>query len=234
MRSFLNDIARHADTLRQVVRLPRASLRFDARLAPDDIPAVYRQFTRPHPRYRIIGNKTVGAALLDLGRFDGPAAYLAAIAGKNRGAWHARRARARGYVCRPIERNEHVDAIHAINTALDTRQGRPMDDHYRRKATRFETQPHYEYYGVLDGGGRLVAYANIARYGDFSAFSQLIGLRNNDGIMHLLVVDIVVRLLERGEVRYLMYDTFFGAQPGLQHFKRILGFEPYHVKYSLQ
>ena len=82
--------------------------------------------------------------------------------------------------------------------------------------------------------GRLVAYANIGRYGNFSAFSLLMGLRNNDGIMHLLVVDIVTRLIERQRVRYVMYDTFFGAQPGLQQFKRIVGFAPYRARYSLQ
>jgi hypothetical protein len=35
-------------------------------------------------------------------------------------------------------------------------------------------------------------------------------------------------------VRYVMYDTFFGAQSGLQQFKRVLGFQPYRVKYTLQ
>jgi hypothetical protein len=137
-------------------------------------------------------------------------------------------------VCAEIERNEHVDAIHAINTSLDERQGRPMDDKYRERTERFERQPHFSYYGVLNPEGKLVAYANIGRYGNFSAFSQLIGIRNNDGIMHLMMVDIVARLLEEKQVRYVMYDTFFGAQPGLQQFKRVLGFQPYRVKYSLQ
>jgi hypothetical protein len=109
-----------------------------------------------------------------------------------------------------------------------------MDGKYLDKVARYERQPHFDYYGVLNDEGRLVAYANIGRYGNFSAFSQLIGLRNNDGVMHLLVVDIVARLIERQRVRYVMYDTFFGAQSGLRHFKRIVGFEPYRVKYSLR
>jgi glycosyltransferase involved in cell wall biosynthesis len=83
---------------------------------------------------------------------------------------------------------------------------------------------------VFDPDGKLMAYANIGRYGNFSAFSQLIGMRNNDGIMHLLMVDIVSRLIEQKQVRYVMYDTFFGAQPGLQQFKRILGFQPYRAR----
>jgi hypothetical protein len=230
----MNAILRHYDTLRQLLRLPVASLHFDSRIDPDDVPKTYRYYTQRHPRYKIIGNKTMGAALIDLGRYTDAPAYFEEIAGKNRGAWHAKRARSRGYVCAEIERNEHVDAIHAINTSLDERQGRPMDDKYRERTERFERQPHFSYYGVLNPEGKLVAYANIGRYGNFSAFSQLIGIRNNDGIMHLMMVDIVARLLEEKQVRYVMYDTFFGAQPGLQQFKRVLGFQPYRVKYSLQ
>jgi hypothetical protein len=230
----MSAILRHYDTLRQLLRLPVASLHFDSSIDPDDIPKTYRYYTRPHPRYKIIGNKTMGAALVDLGRYADTPAYLDDIGGRNRGAWHARRARSRGYLCTEIERNEHIDAIHAINTSLEQRQGRPMDEKYRDKVSRFERQPHFSYYGVMNAEGRLVAYANIGRYGNFSAFSQLIGIRNNDGIMHLMMVDIITRLLEQKQVRYVMYDTFFGALPGLQQFKRVLGFQPYRVKYRLQ
>jgi hypothetical protein len=230
----MNALLRHFDTLRQVISLPRADLCFDASIHADDIPATYRQFTKPHPRYKIIRNKTIGAALIDLARYPATTAYLDTIQGKNRGAWHAKRARTRGYACTEIERNDYIDDIHAINTSLDMRQGRPMDQKYLDKITHYERLPHFDHYGVLNGEGRLVAYANVGRYGNFSAFSQLMGVRNNDGIMHLLVVDIITRLIERQRVRYVMYDTFFGAQSGLQNFKRILGFEPYRVKYSLQ
>ncbi|NIA56527.1 hypothetical protein HAV22_23140 [Massilia sp. TW-1] len=230
----MTTLLRHFETLRQVLSLPQADLHFDARIEPDDIAATYRYYTKPHPRYKLIRHKTIGAALIDLARYPAASAYVDALQGKNRGAWHARRARTRGYVCTEIDRNDYVDAIHAINTSLETRQGRAMDQRYLQKITRFERQPHFDYYGVLDSDGRLVAYANIGRYGNFSAFSQVIGLRNNDGIMHMLFVDIVLRLIERQCVRYVMYDTFFGAREGLQNFKRIVGFEPYRVRYSLQ
>jgi hypothetical protein len=229
----MNTLLRHVQTAREILGLPVARLCFDSRIDPHDIPTTYRYYTKPHPRYRIIRNKTVGAALIDLERFTNPGGYLDAIQGKNRGAYHAKRARSRGYTCTTIDRNHHIDDIHAINTSLDMRQGRPMDGKYLDKVTRFEHQPHFDYYGVLDRKGRLVAYGNIGRYGNFSAFSQLIGIRNNDGIMHLLVTDVVGRLIADKRVRYVMYDTFFGAQSGLQQFKRILGFSPYRAKYSL-
>jgi hypothetical protein len=118
------------------------------------------------------------------------------IKGKNAEAWHAKRAGGRGYRLRHIDRNAHIDDIHAINTSWEERQG------------------------------RLVAYANLGHYGNSAWFSQLIGIRNNDGIMHMMVVDIVSELIGERRVRYLMYDTFFGAQPGMQTFKKFSVFVP--------
>ena len=82
--------------------------------------------------------------------------------------------------------------------------------------------------------GKLVAYATLGVYGNFASFSQMLGIRNNDGIMHLLLVDAISRLIDEKQVQYVMYDTFFGAQPGLKTFKTILGFQPYRARYSLQ
>ena len=62
----------------------------------------------------------------------------------------------------------------------------------------------------------------------------MLGVRNNDGMMHLMITEIVSQMIESGNYSYLMYDTFFGASPGLQTFKKMLGFEPYRVRYSLQ
>lgn len=227
-------LRRHWDTLMQLLRLPVAHLAFEQQRAPEAIRATYRHFTKRHPRYKLIGNKTMGAALIDLGALAHRDGYLAHIAGKNGGAHHARRARTRGYVCTEIDRNAYVDEIHAINTSLASRQGRPMDASYLAKRQQFDTEPHFRYFGALDAQGRLAAYANVGQFGNFAAFSQLIGLRNNDGAMHLLVVEIVCRLLDEGAVRYIMYDTYFGAQSGLQNFKTMLGFSPYRAKYSLR
>jgi hypothetical protein len=41
-------------------------------------------------------------------------------------------------------------------------------------------------------------------------------------------------LIEAGGYQYLMYDTYFGASSGLQNFKKMLGFQPYRAKYSIQ
>lgn len=234
MPHTMNILLRHYAFLAQLARLPVARLQFHAHLHPDNINTTYRIFTKRHPRYKIIRNKTIGAALIDLHQFDTLETYLDSIKGKNLGAYHAKRARSRGYRFDDIDRNGHVDAIHEINTALEDRQGRPMDQHYLEKKQHFESLSHFRYCGILDANGRLQAYCNYAYFGNFVAFSQLMGKRNNDGIMHLMVVEIVARLIAEGKVKYLMYDTFFGARAGLQQFKTILGFKPYRAKYSLQ
>jgi hypothetical protein len=234
VKPAMQTLLRYYTTLMQIIRLPVAALHFQRNIDPEHIREIYRYYTKPHPRYKVIRHKTVGAALIDLRDVGNRATYLEQIKGKNCGAHHARRARSRGYVFAEIDRNRHVEEIHAINTSVENRQGRPMDLAYQQKTLHFEPRKHFRYYGVLSPDGELMAYANLGFYGNFGSFSQLIGHRNNDGIMHLLVVEIVCQLIEQGQVRYLMYDTFFGAHPGMRQFKTILGFKPYRAKYSLQ
>ena len=210
-----------------------ATLSFRGDIDPKNIQETYRYYTKRHPRYKLIRHKTVGAALIDLEQVDTREKYLALIKGKNGGASHAKRARAKGYTVAEIDRNAYVDSIHKINTSCLSRQGRPMDVTYQKKVDYFESLDHFRYYGIVNGQGELVAYANLGLFGNFCGFSQLIGLRNNDGAMHLLLVEIVSGLIEQRQVRYVMYDTFFGALPGLRQFKTMLGFRPYRAKYVL-
>ena len=214
--------------------MPAAALRFDSRLEPVNVPATYRYYTKPHPRFKVIQHKSWGAALINLQQCPTRQAYLDRIKGKNAGAYHAKRARSRGYYVLEIDRNEHVDAIYDINTSVDQRQGRPMDAHYQQKQLHYEVLDNYRCFGVFNAERRLAAYATIGNMGNFSSFSQLMGYRNNDGIMHLMVSDIVSLLIDEGRNQYVMYDTFFGALPGLQQFKTILGFEPHRARYSIQ
>lgn len=227
-------LKKYYDTFLEIIRLPIAKLCFDEQIDPGDIRATYRAFTRRHPRYRIIRAKTIGAALIDLTQFSNRADYLEKIGAKNHGGHHARRARTRGYRFAEIDRNNHIDEIHAINTSLLERQGRTMDEKYVKKTLHYESLPHFRYYGVFSPANELVAYANLGIYGNFAAFSRMLGIRNNDGIMHLLLAEAICRLIDDKKVRYVMYDTFFGAQPGMRTFKTILGFQPYRARYVLQ
>jgi hypothetical protein len=217
-----------------ISKLPVARLEFRLDLNPDSVRRMHAHFTKPHPRYRIFQNKSLGAALVDLKRFADPDEYMANMKGRNSAGYHARKARSRGYSVVEIDRNVFVENIHEINTSLDQRQGRPMADAYRQKQTHFSPEKNYKYFGVLNSAGKLTAYSDIGFFGNFVAFDRLLGLRNNDGAMHLMVTEIICRMIESHTYGYLMYDTFFGASPGLRTFKTMLGFEPYRAKYSLQ
>lgn len=219
---------------RSIARLPRAELQFDIAKDPGNVERIFRHFTKRHPRYLLCRNKTLGAALVDLQQFAAPSAYVATLTGRNSADKHARRARSRGYRVIEIDRNDYIDDIHHINTSVDVRQGQAMGKDYLEKHTHYVADRNYKYYGTVDGAGRLVAYGEIGFWGNFAAFNRIIGIRNNDGIMHLLVTEIICQMIEKGEYRYLMYDTYFGASPGLKIFKTTLGFAPYRARYSIQ
>lgn len=219
---------------RQLLALPLARLRFDTRLNPPAIAATYRNFTRPHPKYKVFARKGLGVALIDVAATPTAEAYLARVQQQRQLAALARKARTRGYRFVEIDRNDYRDDIHAINTSSPQRQGQPMDPAYLRPVEHYEAEAHFRYFGMVDPDGRLMAYCNLGLYGNFAAFSQLLGHRNNDGVMHAMVIEAVCLLLRTGGLDYIMYDTYFGARPGLRQFKTMLGFQPYRVKYRLR
>jgi hypothetical protein len=219
---------------RTIARMPVARLQFRRDLNPPDVTRMHQHFTKRHPRYLVCQNKSIGAALVDLSSFADHAGYMDTVKGSNSAALLAARARRKGYRVVDIERNDHIDQIHTINNSVEVRQGRPMDAAYRDKVTHYSKEKNFSYLGVLNPAGELVGYANFGCYGNFVAIDRVIGLRNNDGVMHLLMTDIVGRLIEERKVRYLMYDTCFGASAGLLKFKTMLGFTPYRVKFSIQ
>ncbi|MEJ7806106.1 MAG: hypothetical protein WKG03_09340 [Telluria sp.] len=228
-----NKLSHLLEVARTIVRLPVAQLDFRREINPDDVIRMHRHFTKRHPRYLVFQNKSLGAALLDLSRFPNRDEYMTALH-NNAAVVLARKARKKGYQVVEIDRNGYVDQIDEINNSLEMRQGRPMDPIYREKVTLFKNEKNFTYIGVLNPAGKLVSYGNLGLYGNFIAIDRLIGLRNNDGVMHMLVTEIVSRLIEQRKVRYLMYDTCFGANPGLLQFKTMLGFTPHRVNFTLQ
>lgn len=233
---FTRAVATVPEKLRLLARiagLPRAQLHFMPALNPALIRRTHALFTMAHPRYRIVRHKTLGVALIDLRAFADGAAYLHSVRQKDYGGYQARRARARGYTVAEIDRNAYLDDIHRINTSLAVRQGRPMDQAYADRCDHFDDETSFRYYGVLDGDGRLAAYCDLGIYGDFAATDRLLGYKNSDGVMYLLLADIACRLIDEQRLHYLMYDTYLGAQSGLREFKRKLGFRPYRVHYAI-
>lgn len=231
---MLNKLSQIFNQVATIARLPVAPLQFRLVLNPENVEKIYRYYTKAHPKYKIFQHKSVGAALVDLTRFRSRDEYMEEVKGRNSAGGHAKRARTRGYTVLEIDRNNFIEEIDEINNALEIRQGRPMDPAYRKKTTSYPSEVNYKYYGVLNPAGKLVAYGELGFYGNFASFTRVIGVRNNDGIMHLMVTEIICQLIETASYQYLMYDTYFGASPGLQTFKKMLGFQPYRAKYSIQ
>lgn len=214
-------------------RLPTARLHFHRHIAPRKIAALHALFTRPHARFPLIKNKTIGIALIDLSKFKSPADYLATVRKKDHAGHQARVARRRGYTVRPIKRSEHVAEIHAIHLSSSARQGRPMDPSYQTLQTEFDDAPPLRCFGVFQRDGRLIGYCSFGIYGNFAATDMLLGIKNKDGAMYLLLLEIVTFLIGQAGVDFFMYDTYLGAREGLQSFKRRIGFRPYRVSYAI-
>jgi hypothetical protein len=232
MKNLLQRIATLATTLSAVARLPLARLRFDAALSPAHVNDAYRLFTRPHPKFPLVRRKAIGAALLDLTQFGHGDDYLRRIR-ELKGGHYVKRAQSRAYLFRCIDRNDYIDDIDAINNALPVRQGKPMPPSYTERKEGFADRENYAYFGVVDPGGRLVAYCELGYYGNFAVLSRLLGQRNNSGTMHFMIAQVAQLLIAERSVSFLMYDMYFGASEGLRHFKTMLGFVPYRVKYAL-
>lgn len=230
----LAKLMKGANLVLELARLPVAQLCFERRLNPAAIVDAYTNFTRPHPRYKVFGNKSMGVALIDIDRFGTPSSYLDSVRQHGYAGPQSRKAAARGYRLRRIDRNEHLDEIHAIHVSIPERQGRPMDEAYVMRRTSYPEEPHCECHGVFDAKGRLAAYCNVALFGNFAATDQLMGYRNNDGMMYLLLSNIICGLIEARRVNWFMYDTWFGGNHGLREFKRRVGFQPYRARYRLE
>lgn len=230
---MINKIANLLDLLMQIANLPVAYLHFSLDINPENVKLMHKHFTKRHPKYKIFQNKSLGATLIDLSNFRTHEEYIAKVNGRNTAAHKAKIAKSRGYILTEINRNDYIDDIHEINTSLEKRQGRPMDLRFLEKKIHYEPLINFKYYGVLNSDGKLMAYSTLGFYGNFAAFDQFIGHRNNDGIMHMMLVEIVCQQIDAGNFKYIMYDTYFGAQPGLKQFKTAHGFKPYRAKYTI-
>lgn len=219
------------------LRMPRARLEFHLERGPGQLRAVYRSFTSQQPGPQRPRYRTLGTALIDLGKFARPDDYRTAVSARDHAGDHARRARERGYVWQRIDRNDHLDDLHDIHAAAETRQGRPMDPAYRVRPEYDDNGAPFECYGVFDPKGRLAAYCNIGVYGNFAATDRLLGYQNKHALLHFLLFEIVCMLIARRQQRYFMFGSWpdaVPADPGQHDFKHRLGFQPYRVDYSIR
>lgn len=194
----------------------------------------YSSFTERHPKYFMFRRKTQGVALICFSDYDRDfSKYYASINGKNSAAYYSRKASGRGYVCQRINPNDYVDDIYEINVSKKERQGREMSGSYSEKKTSYCSDPNFYPYGIISSSGKLVSYTWMYKLGEVAVVNTLLGHGDllNDGIMYLMISDIVKEMMNDRAINFVMYDTYFGALPGLKMFKNKLGFKPYRVKW---
>lgn len=149
----------------------------------------------------------------------------------------ADRASRLGYKFAPVARHEHADDIHAINTSLPERQGRPMSPGYQEPPSTTPDPmwpcPHHGVhpYGVFHDD-RLVAYLWCYRSGDLALVSSILGhgdhLRND--VMYLLAAGTIDAELEHGG--FLIYNRHDSGGDGLRYYKERVGFQPTRVTWT--
>ncbi len=196
---------------------------------------LYNAFTARHPHYFIIERKEMGVALITLADFENADSYTQSVNGKNSAAYYARKARRAGYTFRAFDPAVMKDAIYAVNTSAGERQGRSMDASYLNPDFQYPADEGNVYYGVFKDN-ELVAYLWIVYTGELTVLNRLLGhaAHLNDGVMYLLVTAYVEEVLQhKSALKYVMYDTFFGASDGLKLFKTRCGFKAHRVKWKI-
>ena len=192
---------------------------------------VLRFFSRPHPRYRIVASKAVGAALLPLNEYDDVDSYLASLRTTRKRAARARRL---GYTVGTFDPEERRSELLAIHESLPERQGQAIEAAYLDPAAVYDRGPHVEYLGVFRDG-ILVAYSQLRYAGEIVGLNRVMGHGDHldNGIMFLLMAGIVEHVkTNRPDIHYVFYDMFFGASQGLRAFKTHLGFRPHYVRWK--
>ena len=200
----------------------------------ENVQETFNHFNKRHPRIKLIRNKQIGVAFLDLSTYSNGREYFNLINGKNSAGYYARKCRARGYTLIEIDRNKFRNEIALIESSSPARQGRPMSSDYGDANKTYVDHSNYKYYGVMFMED-LVAYANIGAYGNFACISRLMGHAKhlNNGVMYFMISEVISMLISEGKQKYIIYDMWYGASSGLRSFKSKLGFMPCNAQWRI-
>jgi hypothetical protein len=194
---------------------------------------IYRAYTARHRRFKVTQTKRWGVALIRL-----PATMDEYLAGSSKELLRRKRRSAQrsGFRYAVVAAADHIDEILAINLSSPVRQGRALPKYYLDRehvAETFRDRP--TIHGILNAAGQLRAYAWVPQVGELAIFETLLGHADDleAGVMYLLISEVVGATIAArdttGSLSWAMYDTFWGAAPGLAYFKERLGFKSYTV-----
>jgi len=195
----------------------------------------FRYFSSPHPRFPLIPRKSLGAAMINL---QGSYADYRRSKFRPLAKRKLKSANQRKYLYAKIDAVSAIDQIMEINASRPERGGKPMLPLYLNRS-KFELivgeigNAHV----VKCPDGKVVAYALVPNIGDVWTFDYLLGHGDhlNSGVMYLLMAHVIEEKFElaktAGNPKWIMYDTWLGANAGLRQFKAVLGFSPYWVRW---
>jgi hypothetical protein len=151
----------------------------------------------------------------------------------------ATRSGRRGYIAAEIQREQHEDAIYAINRSAKVRQGRPMSSAYRERQT-FSPLPAFtcprhaiRTHGIYTFSRELVGYLTMYRCGQLALVSQILGHADYlaDEIMFQLFAAALSSEVAAGP-GVVVYNRHDSGTDGLRFYKERLGFQEVAIEWE--
>lgn len=198
--------------------------------------AMYAYFNKRSKKFFGIRRLSTAVALLDLSSYSSFEDYRLSIRGKNSADYFKRRCEKKGYIFKAIDRNNYIDEIHDINTSLKQRCGAKMGSEYSKKRERYDNL-NILAYGVFKED-RLVAYTDLSISKELVKINRILGHGDylSDNIMYLLLFSTIEELMtlkETRNIKYFMYDSFWGNPQGLVLFKHRFKFCAYKLNWKI-
>lgn len=233
------------DLARELIGLPHVRIDLRLRDTVGNDPffhAITKEFYRTasarHPKFPLARRMEYGVALCDLRPPSGQTYTdrLESAARRN-----LKKAIRLGYSFEVLDYNTELEAITSIHRSQPVRQGRPMPQFLLAHANPHHDPPSrhaahaYPYYGIFKDE-ELVAYASCLVAGELCAVERLYGHADHlaNGVVPLLLASIAEQMhRDHPQVRYHIYDTYYGASETLQRFKRKFLFLPHRVEWLL-
>ena len=222
--------------IKEILTLPKVTIEIIDNDTSGEVEDLYKYFSKRHPKYKIIRNKTLGVMLFNIPKTKEE--YESKISGKNSVMYYSRRCTKLGYYTDYFIKNKHLDDMYDINVSSDNRQGRSMSKQYLEEVPKEEKKEAVSYFGAFTSDKKLVGYIRIINTPNLYVISQLLGhdKYQNDNIMYLILHDLIISLIEKNKDNnkevYLMYDTYFGGSQGIKLYKKRHAFKPYKVKWK--
>jgi hypothetical protein len=196
----------------RIIKAPWITLKLDS--------FYYEVCTKPHPKLKVIPNKKYLVALMK-GLDQYPTDY-------KRETYEIRKSIRNGNNYNKFHIENHINEIIKINLSNSQRQGKDLPEYMANKMKYAKKFSDTLLHGIFKDG-KLIAYADIVKYGDVNIIGPFIGHSDylKEGIMYHLFDRLIIDCS-----RMIMYDTFLGNTEGLTYFKKKLGFKEYNVRWT--